>query len=67
MSLQRNLLSHKRKSFTDAEILDKEEDLAGIMHPLTIKQLITSLLSKVDYCQIWQSYNFKCYVLQTNK
>jgi len=63
-SIQKSLLIHKRKSFTDTEILNKEEDLSGIMHPLTSSQLNNALLKHVSYTEIWQSYNFKCYFLQ---
>ena len=65
--VQKNLLAHKRKSFTDTEILDKEEALSGVMHPLTNSQLNTAFLDNVDATEVWQSYNFKCYFLQSNK
>ena len=51
---------HKRKSFSDSEILKKEKDLRYIMKPNTYRQNI-DLLHNAGFREItafWQSYNF---------
>jgi len=61
--LTREHVHQKRKSFTDTEILDKDYELFGSMFCLDDDKMIEELNSIGQYEQIWQSYNFKAWVV----
>lgn len=53
----------KLQHFTAAEILEKDLQLAGSMFPRVSAEIESELDALGDYEQIWQSYNFKCWVV----
>lgn len=54
----------KRQFFTDTEILDKDQALVGVMNPVTDSMMIDQLeYLDVPYEQIWQSFNFKMWMI----
>lgn len=61
--LKREHLQQKRKGFNDSEILNKDKDLFGSMFCLTESELLKELGNVGQTTQIWQSYNFKGYVV----
>jgi SAM-dependent methyltransferase len=59
--LKKEHVQQKRKHFTDSEILDKERELFGSMHCVTLGDFRREL-KKVGACvPVWQSYNFIAY------
>lgn len=62
--LNREHIKQKRLSFTDTEILDKQEQLAGSMFCSTVPQMEVELSHIGDYEQVWQSYNFRAWVVK---
>jgi len=61
--LWREHIRQKRKSFTDTQILDKDYDLFGSMFCKTDSEIKDELSSLGKATQIWQSYNFKCWII----
>jgi tRNA (cmo5U34)-methyltransferase len=61
--IKREHLQQKRKGFSDSEILNKDRELFGAMHCLTNSELLQELNSIGKTVQIWQSYNFKGYIV----
>lgn len=61
--LKREHLQQKRKGFEDSEILDKDRDLFGSMHCLTDVELSKEIGAIGEAVQVWQSYNFKGYIV----
>ena len=57
----------KRKSFSADAILDKEQDLRRIMHPLTTNQNLHMVrlagFESEKMNLIWKNYNFECFVM----
>jgi tRNA (cmo5U34)-methyltransferase len=61
--LKREHLQQKRKHFSDTEILDKDRDLFGSMYCLREEDLRSELSNIGTTTQVWQSYNFTCFVV----
>ena len=61
--LNREHIRQKRGNFTDTEILDKDYELAGSMFCKTSKEINHELASIGNAEQIWQSYNFRAWVV----
>lgn len=62
--LNKQHYQHKRKFFTDKEILDKDYSLLGNMHCLYNWE-IEDELKELGYAeQVWQSYNFKGWLVE---
>lgn len=61
--LNRLHIQTKRDNFTDTEILDKDDQLFGSMFPKNNTELEIELSEIGNYVQIWQSYNFKAWVV----
>lgn len=62
--LQRQHYHHKREFFTDKEILDKDYSLLGSMHCLYDWEVINELKELGRAEQVWQSYNFKGWIVE---
>tara|TARA_R110000868_G_scaffold128833_5_gene337233 strand:+ start:639 stop:1304 length:666 start_codon:yes stop_codon:yes gene_type:complete len=61
--LNREHLRQKRKGFSDTEILDKDYSLFGKMFCLELQEIEQELSSIGILEQVWQSYNFKGWVV----
>lgn len=61
--LKRGHIHKKRNAFSDAEILDKEMQLMGSMFCLSDSALVSELSGVGTCVPIWQSYNFRCFVV----
>tara|TARA_R110000868_G_scaffold161145_2_gene391114 strand:- start:622 stop:1272 length:651 start_codon:yes stop_codon:yes gene_type:complete len=59
----REHIRQKRKAFTDTEILDKDYSLFGSMFCETQRSLDEELKSIGLTSQVWQSYNFKGFII----
>lgn len=59
----RNKLEH----FTADEILEKDQQLSFSMKPQPESRVRQELASMGSFCQIWQSYNFKAWVVPPTK
>ena len=55
----------KRNNFTDEELLNKEKTLVKIMQPLSDidNEIMFSEAGFEESITIWQTLNFKCYLL----
>lgn len=61
--LAREHLRQKRKNFSDTEILDKDYQLFGSMFCLELDSIEKELSGVGRYEQVWQSYNFRGWVV----
>jgi hypothetical protein len=61
--LNREHLKQKRLGFSDAEILDKDYSLFGKMFCLELSEIEKELAEVGIFEQVWQSYNFKGWVV----
>lgn len=61
--LAREHYRQKRLAFKDTEILDKDYALLGSMFPLTHDEMENELKYLGNAEQVWQSYNFKGWVV----
>ena len=61
--LRREHVRQKRKGFTSDEILDKDYQLFGSMYCNDTEQMENELKYLGKYEQIWQSYNFKSWIV----
>ena len=61
--LKREHLQQKREGFEDSEILDKDKELFGSMYCLSENELARELSEIGNAVQVWQSYNFKGYIV----
>ena len=64
---KRGHIEQKRKHFSDEEILNKEMDLFGSMFCLSEAAFSAELSKLGTSVSIWQSYNFKGYVVKSAK
>lgn len=62
--LDRKHKSVKREHFTDTEILNKDYQLAGSMFCKSHKDIMQELCQIGNVTQVWQSYNFKGWIIQ---
>lgn len=63
-AMNTQLYQHKRKFFTDKEILDKDYSLLGNMHCLYNWEIEDELKQLGHVEQVWQSYNFKGWFIE---
>lgn len=61
--LNKEHINYKRKFFTDKEILDKDYSLLGSMYCKYNWEIEKELKYLGKYQQVWQSYNFKGWVV----
>jgi ubiquinone/menaquinone biosynthesis C-methylase UbiE len=62
--LHREHMREKREHFSDEEILDKDYQLFGTMFCSESTQIDIELGKLGKYEQVWQSYNFKGWIVQ---